>query len=99
MATTIRRKSAAMLHLLTARQVQAAPDGDHTDSGGLLLRVRGESASWVFRFTAPSGRRREMGLGVCHRGSTAQAGDSITTARRRATAGPWHAAPGTAASR
>jgi len=29
----------------------------------LLLRVRPPHASWVFRFTAPSGRRREMGMG------------------------------------
>lgn len=80
MATTTRR-TAAKLHLLTTKQVQHAPDGDHSDGGGLLLRVRGASASWVFRFTAPSGKRREMGLGVCHRGSPAQAGDSLTGAR------------------
>jgi integrase len=64
--------------------VQAAKDGDHSDGGGLLLRVRGESAAWVFRYTAPSGRRREMGLGVAHRGSTAQAGDTLTAARDKA---------------
>lgn len=80
MATTSRR-TAAKLHLLTAKQVQHAPDGDLSDGGGLLLRVRGSSASWVFRFTAPSGKRREMGLGVCHRGSPGQAGDSLTGAR------------------
>ena len=80
MATTTRR-TAAKLHLLTAKQVQHAPDGDHSDGGGLLLRVRGASASWVFRYTAPSGKRREMGLGVCHRGSPGQAGDSLTGAR------------------
>jgi hypothetical protein len=27
--------------LLTVRQVQAAGDGDHSDGGGLMLRVRG----------------------------------------------------------
>jgi hypothetical protein len=80
MATTTRR-TAAKLHLLTPKQVQHAPDGDHSDGGGLLLRVRGSSASWVFRYTAPSGKRREMGLGVCHRGSPSQAGDSLTGAR------------------
>jgi integrase len=84
MATTARRKTAARLHLLTARQLQAAQDGDHTDGGGLLLRVRGDSVAWVFRYTSAAGKRREMGLGVCHRGSTAQAGDSLTTARRAA---------------
>ena len=33
------------------------------------------------RYTAPTGKRREMGLGVAHRGSIAQARDSITSAR------------------
>ncbi len=80
MATTPKRP-AARLHLLTARQVQAAGDGDHADGGGLLLRVRGESAAWVLRYTAVTGRRREMGLGVAHRGSPAQAGASLTGAR------------------
>jgi integrase len=64
--------------------VQAAGDGDLSDGGGLLLRARGESASWVFRYTAASGRRREMGLGICHRGSVAQAGTSLTGARESA---------------
>jgi hypothetical protein len=73
--------TAARLHLLTARQIQAAGDGDQGDGGGLLLRIRGDSASWVFRYTAPTGRRREMGLGVVHRGSVAQAGASLTAAR------------------
>ena len=79
MATT--RRTSAKLNLLTSKQVQHAPDGDHSDGGGLLLRVRGASASWVFRYTAPSGKRREMGLGVCHRGSPGQAGDSLSGTR------------------
>jgi integrase len=79
-----RKSTAARLHLLTVRGVQAAKDGDHSDGGGLLLRVRGEACSWVFRYTAPSGRRREMGMGVVRRGSPAQAGDSLTAARRLA---------------
>jgi integrase len=72
----------ATLHRLSARGIQAAGEGDHADGGGLMLRVRGASASWVYRFTSPTGRRREMGLGVAHRGTTAQAGESVTTARR-----------------
>lgn len=76
-----RIRTAARLHLLTVREVQAAPEGDHSDGGGLLLRVRGESASWVLRFTSPAGRRREMGLGTVLRGSPTQAGDSLTGAR------------------
>lgn len=78
------RKMATKLHLLTVREVQAAGEGDHADGGGLLLRVRGESASWVLRYTAPTGRRREMGLGVARRNSAAAIGDSLTTARRLA---------------
>lgn len=81
---TIRKRTSAKLHLLTARQIQSAGDGDHSDGGGLLLRVRGGSASWVLRYTSPTSRRREMGLGVSHRGSPAQAGDSLTGARRLA---------------
>ena len=79
--TEKRKKTTARLQLLTARQVLNAGDGDHSDGGGLLLRVRGESASWVFRYTSPSGRRREMGLGVAFRGSAAQAGETLTAAR------------------
>jgi len=76
-----RTRIASNLHQLTVREVQSADEGDHTDGGGLLLRVRRESASWVFRYTAASGRRREMGLGVARRGSSAQAGDSLKLAR------------------
>lgn len=75
---------ATKLHLLTVREVQTAGEGDRSDGGGLLLRTRDSSTSWVFRFTSPTGRRREMGLGVAHRGSAAQAGDSLTGARERA---------------
>lgn len=78
------KRNTSALHLLSSRQVQTAPDGDHTDGGGLLLRVRGETASWVYRFTSATGRRREMGLGVARRGSAAQAGESVTLARRLA---------------
>jgi integrase len=70
--------------LLTTRQVQTAGAGDHSDGGGLLLRVRGTSATWVLRFTAPSGRRREMGLGVVRRANPKDAGESLTGAREGA---------------
>lgn len=76
-------RQATRLHLLTAREVQSAKTGDFSDGGGLTLRVTeaNGSASWVFRYTAPSGKRREMGLGVVLRGSLKQAGDSLTNAR------------------
>lgn len=69
------------LHQLTVKQVQAAIDGDLSDGGGLLLRVRGDSSSWVLRYTSPAGRRREMGLGVALRGSARQIGDGLTGTR------------------
>lgn len=78
------RKTSTRLHLLTVREIQTASEGDHTDGGGLLLRVRGDSAAWVLRYTAPSGRRREMGLGIARRNNAAATGDSLTTARRLA---------------
>lgn len=78
------KRPTSTLHLLSTREVQAAPDGDLADGGGLMLRVRGQSASWVFRFTAATGRRREMGLGVARRATTAQAGESLMSARKQA---------------
>jgi integrase len=76
-----RKRLAAKLHVLTARQVLTAKDGDHGDGGGLMLRVRGEAASWVLRYTSTTGKRRELGPGSAERGSTEQAGRSLTTAR------------------
>lgn len=67
--------------VLTVRQVQTAGDADHSDGCGLMLRVRGESASWVLRYTAPSGRRRQMGLGVARRGTSRECGESLAGAR------------------
>lgn len=73
------------LHRLTAREIATAGKGDHTDGGGLLLRVREEGGSaWVLRYTAPTGRRREMGLGAVDRSSIAAIGRSTTAARELA---------------
>jgi len=38
----------------------------------------------VLRYTALTGRRREMGLGIARRTNSAQTGDSLTTARKLA---------------
>lgn len=76
-----RKRLPSKLHLLSVREVQTAGDGDHSDGGGLLLRIRAASASWVFRYTAASGKRREMGLGAAHRSNAAIAGASLTDAR------------------
>ena len=54
MATTIGK--------LTARQVDALPEGFHSDGGNLYLRVKGGSRAWVYRFK-DKGRVRELGLG------------------------------------
>ncbi|MBE2242217.1 MAG: tyrosine-type recombinase/integrase [Burkholderiaceae bacterium] len=79
-----KKRSGGRLPKLAARQVHAASAGDHGDGGGLILRVRADSAIWVFRYTAPSARRREMGLGIAPRQSVAQAGASLTGARELA---------------
>jgi hypothetical protein len=73
-------------YLLSARQVQTAGAGDLCDGGGLLLRVQANSAAWVFRFTSPTGKCRELGLGAAVRKSIADAGKSLTDARDAADA-------------
>ena len=72
------------LHLLSPREVQVARTGVHADGGGLLLRVRGPHACWMFRFIGLDGKRRYMGLGTAHRDSLAAAGESLTRAREKA---------------
>jgi integrase len=72
------------LQMLTPRQVLAAEDGDLSDGGGLVLRIGEGRASWVLRYTAPAGKRREMGLGVAYRDSLQQAGESLVAAREQA---------------
>lgn len=72
------------LRLLTVREVLNAVDGDHYDGGGLTLRVRGESAAWVFRYSSPLRKRREMGLGTALRSNATLAGRSLTAAREAA---------------
>ena len=78
------RINAGKSNLLSARQVQTAREGDHSDGGGLYLRVSGASASWVYRFTSASGKRREMGLGACGRNNAAAAGHALRLARELA---------------
>lgn len=71
---------ATTIHRLTALQVQQAK-ADCDDGGGLVLRVKTNGAAWAWRFTAPDGRRREMGLGPCQRQSQRVAGESLERAR------------------
>ena len=70
------------VRLTSPREVQVASDGDHSDGGGLFLRVKGSNASWVYRYTAPDGRRREMGLGIAECAALMAAGEAIRRARR-----------------
>jgi integrase len=71
-------------HSLKPIQVQNAHIGDTSDGDGLFLRIKPNAASWVFRYTSPSGRRRETGLGSCNRSSVTTAGESLTQAREAA---------------
>jgi integrase len=72
------------LHVMSPREVQVASIGDHNDGGGLFLRVRESGASWLLRYTSPSGRRRDMGLGVAYRDTMPAAGESLRLARDKA---------------
>ena len=78
------RVTAGALHLLTGRAVCEAGPGDHSDGGGLVLRVQGNAASWVFWSTEPLGKRREMGLRPARRTSAALALKALQEIRQRA---------------
>lgn len=54
-------------------KLKSLPDGWHADGGNLYLLVRGNSRGWVFRYVAPNGKRRNMGLGSLLDVSLAQA--------------------------
>lgn len=82
-------------HKLTALQVRnARKAGRYGDGAGLYLAVtpaQGSTAeknpeavnrSWLFIFTAPDGRRREMGLGSADLVSLADARDEAEKARK-----------------
>jgi hypothetical protein len=68
-------------HMLSARQVQVAREGDTHDGEGLILRVQKKTASWVLRYRVTSGKRRELGLGAVDRSNIEAAGASLTGAR------------------
>jgi hypothetical protein len=66
-------------------EILAAADGDHSDGNRLFLRVRGKSASWIYRYTSPAtGKRREIGLGAARRDDKDRAQAAARTARERA---------------
>jgi integrase len=70
-------------HLIEPRQAQTAK-ADTPDGDGLFLRVGPSGATFTFRFTAPNGKRREMGVGACDQSSQATAGASLKRARKKA---------------
>lgn len=68
---------------LVAVSLNKLGDGWHADGGNLYLFIRGTSKSWVFRYTSPSGTRRNMGLGSFHSISLAQARKSARDLREQ----------------
>lgn len=70
------------LNKLSAVFVRNAPEGKHSDGGGLWLHVRADGgAQWFLRVTV-HGRRREMGLGSL---------SSVSLKEARAAAEQWRA--------
>ncbi len=69
---------------LSAKQVEKAKaPGMFADGHGLYLQVKASGArSWIFRYTAPDGRRREMGLGSADLLSLAEARDIALALRK-----------------
>ena len=79
---------------LSAGKVKSAEPGRYGDGGGLYLLVRSKEARfWVFRYSMPGGKLREMGLGKAdHDGrkggvTLAEARDKAAELRRLITAG------------
>ena len=67
---------------LTAAKVRTAKPGRYGDGGGLYLLVRApEGRFWVFRYTMPGAKMREVGLGRAGSGAGAVA---LAEARERA---------------
>lgn len=72
------------IELLKPLQVFKAGEGRLSDGGCLFLVVKGATASWLFRYTSPTGKRRDLALGACERSTIAIAADSLARARRDA---------------
>lgn len=51
------------LEKLTVKELADLPPGRHSDGGGLYLQREETRSRWVFMYTPPNGKRREMGLG------------------------------------
>lgn len=59
------------------------PCGDHSFARGLYLHVHAKGASWVFRYPAKGGKRREMGIGAFLATNEAQAVRALASALER----------------
>jgi integrase len=73
-------REVAKLPAVNLRKLKA---GMHNDGGGLYLQVTASGArSWIYRFKAPSGRTREMGLGSLNTISLAEAREVARECRK-----------------
>lgn len=65
--------------------ILAKQDGMHAmgDPPGLYLAVDGNSRSWILRYTAPTGRRRDFGLGSYRDLSLAEAREAAKKGRKK----------------
>ncbi|HEV2189622.1 MAG TPA: integrase arm-type DNA-binding domain-containing protein [Stellaceae bacterium] len=69
---------------LTAQQVKGLGPGLHADGGKLYLHVSNTGArSWIFRFHAQDGRRRDYGIGSTADYSLLQAREKATELRHK----------------
>jgi Arm DNA-binding domain len=70
------------LHKLSAKEVESAKPGRHSDGGGLYLVVGdGGARSWLFMYKERgTGKRRELGLGSAAK----KGGVSLADARKKA---------------
>jgi integrase len=72
------------IHVLTAREVKALPDGLHRDGAGLFLRVRnrGRSRSWAYRYTFNGRQMPLLSLGPYPRVDLASAREKTRECNR-----------------
>ena len=69
--------------LSATRVAKATARGRYGDGGGLWLQVsKWKTKSWVFQYTAPNGRVRQLGLGSLHDVTLAEARDAADAARK-----------------
>lgn len=67
----------------SARAVDALKaEGRHAIGDGLYLQITPAGRSWLFRYTGPSGKRREMGLGAYPGTTLAEARQGLADARK-----------------